>query len=190
MNTLRLSGSLAIAALLASCASERTTFTNGTSIDWQAKRNTGQPQDLAHQSIVVTEAPQLVTIAPADVEPEQPAPAQEAVPVSSSAPEPELTASTSLDIAPPDDKSVFERLSVEHSTATPAPGNEKEDANDKTNGMAIAGFVTSLFFPLVGIVLSAIALGQIKRNGGRGKGLATAGLIIGIVTTLLIIALI
>jgi hypothetical protein len=190
MNTLRLSGSLAIAALLVSCASERTTFTNGTSVEWQAKRNTEQPQDLAQQSIVVTQTPQLVIIAPADVQPELPAPAQGAAPVSSSAPEPELTASASSDIAPSEDKSVFENLSVEHSTSTPEPGNEKEDANDKTNGMAIAGFVTSLFFPVVGIVLSAIALGQINRKGGRGKGLATAGLIIGIVTTLLIIALI
>ena len=53
----------------------------------------------------------------------------------------------------------------------------------KTNGLAIAGFVTSIACcSPVGIILSAIGLNQISKDPNqKGKGLATAGLIIGIV---------
>lgn len=64
----------------------------------------------------------------------------------------------------------------------------------KTNGLSIAGFVISLatcfifgFYGIsgiVGIVLSAIGRSQAVNNGGR-TGLATAGIIIGIVNVLL-----
>ena len=53
-----------------------------------------------------------------------------------------------------------------------------------TNGMAIAGFVTALICcsPL-GIIFSAIGLSQINQNPNQqGKGLAIAGLIIGLST--------
>ncbi len=52
-----------------------------------------------------------------------------------------------------------------------------------TNTLAIVGFITSLVCcgTPAGIVFSAIALGQIKKNPSQGgKGLATAGLILGI----------
>ena len=54
----------------------------------------------------------------------------------------------------------------------------------KTNGLAIAGFVTALACcSPVGIILSAIGLSQISKDPNqKGKGLATAGLIIGIIS--------
>jgi len=54
----------------------------------------------------------------------------------------------------------------------------------KTNGLAIAGFVTALACcSPVGIILSAIGLSQINKDPNqKGKGLATAGLIIGIIS--------
>lgn len=55
--------------------------------------------------------------------------------------------------------------------------------SDTTNTWAIVGFVTSLIIAPLGIIFSAIALGQIKRTGQKGKGLAIAGLVIGIVFT-------
>jgi len=58
-----------------------------------------------------------------------------------------------------------------------------------TNVWAIVGFVCSFFIPLLGIIFSVIALGQIKRTGERGRGLALAGLIISIVSTLFVISL-
>lgn len=52
-----------------------------------------------------------------------------------------------------------------------------------TNGLAIAGFVLSMLgcgFP-VGLILSAVALGQFNKNPNQnGKGLAIAGLIVSI----------
>ena len=53
------------------------------------------------------------------------------------------------------------------------------------NGFAISGFVLSLTIWPMAFIFSPIALSQFKRNGenwNRGKGLATAGLIIAIVT--------
>ena len=54
----------------------------------------------------------------------------------------------------------------------------------KTNGLAIAGFVTALACcSPVGIILSAIGLSQINKDPNqKGKGLATAGLIIGVIS--------
>jgi len=54
----------------------------------------------------------------------------------------------------------------------------------KTNGMAIAGFVTALACcSPVGIILSSIGLSQINKDPmQKGKWLATAGLIIGIIS--------
>lgn len=60
----------------------------------------------------------------------------------------------------------------------------------KTNGLAVAGFVTALACcSPVGIILSAIALSQLKTfPDQKGKGLATAGLIIGIASLVLSVA--
>ena len=58
----------------------------------------------------------------------------------------------------------------------------------KTNGLAIAGFITSIlcFGWPIGIVLSAIGLSQIKADPTqKGKGLALAGLIIGIISVVI-----
>jgi hypothetical protein len=49
-------------------------------------------------------------------------------------------------------------------------------------GMAIAGFVLSFLFSLLGLIFSWVALNGMKRTGNnQGKGLATAGMIISIV---------
>lgn len=61
--------------------------------------------------------------------------------------------------------------------------NKAAAEGKETDGLAIAGFVLSLLIPIVGLVLSAIALGRIKKRNSGGRGLATAGLIIGIVFT-------
>src|SRR6266700_2300383 len=55
-------------------------------------------------------------------------------------------------------------------------------AGQSYNGMAIAGFVLSFVFALLGLIFSLIALNGMKQSGNNeGKGLATAGLIISIV---------
>jgi hypothetical protein len=56
-------------------------------------------------------------------------------------------------------------------------------APQKTNGFAITGFVLSLLgcTGVLGLIFSAISLNQFKKNPNQGgKGLAIAGLVIGI----------
>lgn len=59
----------------------------------------------------------------------------------------------------------------------------------KTNGMAIAGFVCAFLCSILGLIFSAIALSQIGKTGEGGKGLATAGLVISIISMLVGFAL-
>jgi len=59
-----------------------------------------------------------------------------------------------------------------------------------TNVLAIVALVSAFFIPVAGIVCGHLALGQIKRTGENGRGLALAGLIIGYVLTALILLLI
>ncbi len=62
--------------------------------------------------------------------------------------------------------------------ATPAPV-----AGRPTNVMAIVALVAAFVFPLAGIVVGHIALGQIKKTGEAGHGLALAGTVLGYVFT-------
>ena len=50
--------------------------------------------------------------------------------------------------------------------------------NDSMNGFAVASFVLSFCGGLLSLIFGLIALRQIKRNGGRGRGLAIAGIVI------------
>jgi len=52
--------------------------------------------------------------------------------------------------------------------------------NSKTSGLSIASLILSLIgFNIVGAILGHVALGQIKKNGEAGSGMAIAGIIIG-----------
>ena len=53
----------------------------------------------------------------------------------------------------------------------------------KTNVLAIVALILGFLVPIGGIICGPIALSQIKKTGQSGKGLAKAGLIIGIVIT-------
>lgn len=55
----------------------------------------------------------------------------------------------------------------------------------QTNGMAIAALIAAFLFSPAGIVLGVVARKQIRRTGEEGWGMATAGLIIGVVLTVL-----
>lgn len=54
-----------------------------------------------------------------------------------------------------------------------------------TNGMAVAGIILAFIFPLAGLVVSLIALSQIKREPQEGRGLALAGAIVSGVYTVI-----
>ena len=55
----------------------------------------------------------------------------------------------------------------------------------KTNVLAIIALILGIVVPIGGIICGPIALGQIKRTGENGRGLALAGLIIGIAFTVI-----
>ncbi|WP_030174591.1 DUF4190 domain-containing protein [Spirillospora albida] len=59
-------------------------------------------------------------------------------------------------------------------------------ANDKTNPLAIASLVTGLLgcFAVLGAILGFIALNQIKQRGGRGRGMAVAGIVLSVLWTI------
>lgn len=52
-------------------------------------------------------------------------------------------------------------------------------ASAKTNTLAIVALISSFFISLLGVILGHVALGQIKRTGESGRGLAIAALVIG-----------
>jgi Domain of unknown function (DUF4190) len=54
-----------------------------------------------------------------------------------------------------------------------------------TNVMSILSLVFAFVFPLLGIVFGHIARKQIRRTGEGGSGLATAGLVLGYIFTVL-----
>lgn len=56
--------------------------------------------------------------------------------------------------------------------------NAPVQSQNKTNTMAIVGFVLAFLIPLAGFIISIISLGQIKKKDEGGKGLAIAGIIL------------
>lgn len=66
----------------------------------------------------------------------------------------------------------------------PSPGYPPTGPQ-KTNTMAILGLIFAFVFSPLGIVFSAIGLGQVKERRERGRGLAIAGLILSIVMLVL-----
>ena len=59
-----------------------------------------------------------------------------------------------------------------------APAYQPAPAAQKTNTLAIVGFILSFFVTVAGIIVSVIALRQIKQTGEAGHGFALAGLML------------
>jgi hypothetical protein len=70
-------------------------------------------------------------------------------------------------------------------TPPPAPAYAPAPVGQRTNVLAIVALILGIVVPIGGIICGPIALGQIKRTGESGRGLAMAGLIIGIVFTII-----
>ena len=64
-------------------------------------------------------------------------------------------------------------------------------APQKTNTLAIVGFILAFLFSFVGGILGIIALNQIKNSAGAegGKGLAIAAIVIGFIPIIMIVLL-
>lgn len=59
----------------------------------------------------------------------------------------------------------------------------------RTSGLAIAGFVLSFFIGILGLIFSVLGYNEVKRSNGavKGQGLAIAGIVISIITTLIMV---
>lgn len=57
----------------------------------------------------------------------------------------------------------------------------KQQSQEKTNILAIIGFVLAFIFPIAGLICSIIGKNNVEECGGNGKALATAGIAISIV---------
>ena len=64
------------------------------------------------------------------------------------------------------------------------------EKTNKSNGYAIAGFVLSFFFTILGLVFSIIGLSKSKEYNGNGKGLAIAGIILSVLHLVTLILLV
>ena len=60
-------------------------------------------------------------------------------------------------------------------------------AENKTNVLAIVGFIFAFIMPIVGLICSIIGRNKAPECGGNGKGLATAGIVISVVWMVLVI---
>lgn len=59
---------------------------------------------------------------------------------------------------------------------------------EKTNSMCLAGFILSIFFSFIGLIVSCVGLSQLKKNPNeKGRGFAVAGIVIGIIGTVIYI---
>lgn len=61
----------------------------------------------------------------------------------------------------------------------PYPAVYAKPYSERTNTLAIVSLVSAFFVSLAAIITGHLALGQIKRTGEQGRGLAIAGLVIG-----------
>lgn len=62
--------------------------------------------------------------------------------------------------------------------------NQNNENNEplRTNSMCLVGFILSFFFSFIGLIVSCVGLSQLKKNPyEKGKGLAIAGIIIGVI---------
>lgn len=65
------------------------------------------------------------------------------------------------------------------------PDSSHYGPNDRWNTLCIVGFALAFIIPVVGLILSIIALNQINKTGGKSRGLSIAGIIIGGISTVL-----
>lgn len=73
----------------------------------------------------------------------------------------------------------------QYQAAPPQGYPSVNNPQDRWNGMCIAGFVCSFVIPVVGLILSIIALVQINKSGEKSKGMAIAGIAISAVRLVL-----
>lgn len=65
--------------------------------------------------------------------------------------------------------------------------NQPAPVVQKTSGVCIAAIIFAFLIPLVGLILGIVGIGSAKKNGGKGKGLAIAAIIISILMPVILV---
>jgi hypothetical protein len=188
---------LAITLVLNSCTMEKRVYMSGYHIDWKnGKRNSNKQELVSNDNVKQTEQNQIVSVEQSENE--------NTVDNSPTVTDDNITASAdNQQIILPKKEKI--NLLSSHKVKTAEEESFKSEfkkgakmilANadePKTNGMALTGFICSLvglflfgfafFLGFLAIIFSAIGLGKIKEDPTKWKGkkMAIAGLIIGIV---------
>jgi len=184
---------LAITLVLNSCTMEKRVYMSGYHIDWKnGKRNSNKQELVSNDNVKQTEQNQIVSVEQSENE--------NTVDNSPTVTDDNITASAdNQQIILPKKEKI--NLLSSHKVKTADEESFKSEfkkgakmilANadePKTNGMALTGFICSLVglflfpFPFLAIIFSAIGLEKIKEDPTKWKGkkMAIAGLIIGIV---------
>jgi hypothetical protein len=77
-------------------------------------------------------------------------------------------------------------IKMTNQTVSKQPAQIKTSTATGTNGLAVASFILSLIgLGIIGVILGIIAITQINKRGQAGKGLAIAGIVIGVFTGLI-----
>ncbi|MBZ4218031.1 DUF4190 domain-containing protein [Mycoplasma tauri] len=63
---------------------------------------------------------------------------------------------------------------------------QMSSASDQSNYFAIAGFVLSFFYSVLGLIFSCIGLSRSKKINGKGRKLSIAGICISIVSMVIV----
>ncbi|HVL61702.1 MAG TPA: DUF4190 domain-containing protein [Microbacterium sp.] len=72
------------------------------------------------------------------------------------------------------------------SDSAPFEQQQSAPSSDKWNVLSIVALVISILgFNIIAVILGFIALNQVGKSGERGKGLANAAIIIGLVSIIL-----
>jgi len=77
---------------------------------------------------------------------------------------------------------IAENININSFTAPPSPYMNTEPASPGY-GLAIGALVTSFFASLIGLILGIVALNTIRKNNGRGRGIAVAAIAVSSVFT-------
>lgn len=81
-------------------------------------------------------------------------------------------------------------VSGQYGAQPPAYGYPVAPPQQGSNGMAIAGFVLAFFCTPLGLIFSILGLRNAKNAGGKGRGLALAGIVISIAAMIIGVAVV
>ncbi len=142
-----------------------------------------QPSVVQHEPNGPVPAPPAKPVAVAPVEPQSEPANPQPVASQQSAEPVQQVAQPAQQAAQPAQPVAVQPAETQPAHSARASRVSRSSRRHEWNAMAITGFVLSFFGGLVGLILSLVGLNQIKRTHERGRSLAIAGIVIGVLMT-------